>query len=185
MYPYLGVESVTYGSERDVAYLAVHATPTFTFAGDSEGNLLRFDTALTLQNKLPLPCRTVKGHIHLTDLVPGKHDTVWLGSNGCLVDDCGLFSSVEEFEPYNQFEARVYPNPASAYFTLKFASKYNLPVKPKIIFYNSAGQVMEEVELMSNSGQKNISVVGYPSGTYIYQIVSHTHVLSTGKVVVE
>lgn len=109
-----------------------------------------------------------------------------MDSNGCLIDDCGLFyTGVKEAEQQHQVEVPVYPNPATNQFTLTYTSKYNLPIKPQAIVYNLQGQVMQEVSLNGNSWQEQISVASYPSGMYIYQVVSGTQVLVSGKILVE
>ncbi len=108
-----------------------------------------------------------------------------LDSNGCLINDCGLFTGIEEYFPPNETTVSVYPNPASNYLTISYTSNHNLAVKPKAIIYNLQGQVLQEVVLQSNSGQEQISVAGYASGMYLYQVVSGGQVLGSGKVVVE
>ncbi len=108
-----------------------------------------------------------------------------LDSNGCLINDCGLFTGIKEYFPPNNATVSVYPNPASNYLTISYTSNHNLAVKPKAIIYNLQGQVLQEVVLQSNSGQEQISVAGYPSGMYLYQVVSGGQVLGSGKLVVE
>lgn len=108
-----------------------------------------------------------------------------LDSNGCLVNDCGLFTGIEEYIPPSNVNLRVYPNPANSYLTISYISNHTLTIKPKAIIYNLHGQVLQEVVFQNSSGQEQISVAGYPSGMYIYQVVSGGQVLGSGKLVIE
>lgn len=108
-----------------------------------------------------------------------------LDSNGCLINDCGLFTGIEEYVPQDKLTLNVYPNPANTYLNISYTLNTAFAVKPKAVIYNLQGQVMQEFYLETNTGQERISVSGYPSGMYIYQVVSGGQVLGSGKLLIE
>ncbi len=75
---------------------------------------------------------------------------------------------------------KVYPNPASEYFTIEIKGKEMLS-GTRLNLMNAVGQIIKEVAV--NASTTNIGLSDIPSGYYFYQIISQQEVLHFGKFV--
>ena len=75
----------------------------------------------------------------------------------------------------------TYPNPANN--SVNF--KYNLSSKnSKIEIYNVVGNLVESINLDSNSGVYNINTSNYKQGAYFYSFVVDNKTVSTNKLII-
>jgi len=77
----------------------------------------------------------------------------------------------------------VYPNPSKGLFNFNI-SNYNQGIKNKIEFYNVLGEKVYQFAI--DNTQFTISLVGQPSGIYLYRIISENgSLVSSGKLIIQ
>jgi uncharacterized repeat protein (TIGR03803 family) len=80
-------------------------------------------------------------------------------------------------------EVIVYPNPSNGLFNFNI-SNYNQGIKNKIEIYNVLGEKVYQFAM--DSTQFTISLVGQPSGVYMYRITSESgDLVASGKLIIQ
>jgi hypothetical protein len=100
-----------------------------------------------------------------------------LDSNGCLVNDCGLFTGIEEYLPPTTLQAKLYPNPTTGTLTIELPSGQG----GSMALYNLLGQSIYQTTL---SGGQTTLTLNLPPGLYLYRIGSGGKAVN-GKLLVE
>jgi len=100
-----------------------------------------------------------------------------LDSNGCLVNDCGLFTGIEEYVPQQTLQARIYPNPTTGTLTIELPNGQG----GSMALYNLLGQSVYQTTL---AGGQTTLALNLPPGLYLYRIGSGGKAVN-GKLLVE
>jgi hypothetical protein len=100
-----------------------------------------------------------------------------LDSNGCLVNDCGLFTGIEEYVPQQTLQAKLYPNPTTGTLTIELPGGQG----GSMALYNLLGQSVYQTTL---AGGQTTLTLNLPPGLYLYRIGSGNQA-TNGKLLVE
>lgn len=118
-----------------------------------------------------------------TDQFMVKFEFIGGGGNHAYIDDIMLYDPATTFiHEHTIFESMVYPNPASAFFTIEFNQVISNPVfnirdiRGKKILNYSASSTNDKFEISSSSLQ---------NGIYIVYTIVNNEIIKTNKVVIQ
>ncbi|MEP7171629.1 MAG: T9SS type A sorting domain-containing protein [Bacteroidota bacterium] len=122
-------------------------------------------------------------------------DSIYVGGGGnnvavlesyYYIDDVSVIpDSVTGMNGYQSMlnKVKVYPNPASDAITVEYGQ---LPVGEKVYIElsNLEGEKIMSYELLWDENQKKISLAKYPTGMYLYKVISNGKMISVNKLAV-
>ncbi|HRK82986.1 MAG TPA: T9SS type A sorting domain-containing protein [Saprospiraceae bacterium] len=105
-----------------------------------------------------------------------------LDAYGCLVPGCHLSTAAEEVQR-EQFELRLYPNPASEYLNFYLRAPAAAGREVSFRIFDASGALLQEFAGVASDATYIVPVWDWPAGTYLLQCVGQGRVLAVEKFV--